>query len=92
MLPKYIRGIYLGNVRPADSCEFENEEYEKWQNEFTKLYREIQALLPEEKRNHLEKMVDAHAAMQGEIVINAFVNGFKLGMNLAAEALYSEKK
>ena len=92
MQREYIRRIYLGNVRPADSCEFENEEYEKWQNEFTKLYREIQALLPEEKRKDLEKMVDAHTAMQSEVVINAFVNGFKLGMNLAAEALYSEKK
>lgn len=89
---KYIRGIYLGEVRPADSCEFENEEYEKWQNEFTKLYREIQALLPEEHRKKLEQLCDAHTAMQSEIVINAFVNGFKLGMNLAAEALYSEKK
>lgn len=89
---KYIREIFLGEIHPADSCKFENEEYEKWQTEFTKLYREIQALLPEDKRKRLELLCDAHTAMQTEIVIDAFVNGFKLGANLIAESLYSSDK
>ena len=54
MRQKYIRELFLGEIHPADSRGFENEEYEKWQNEFTKLYREIQALLPEDKRKRLE--------------------------------------
>lgn len=89
---KYIRGIFLGEVHPADSCKFENEKYEKWQNAFTKLYREIQELLPDDKRKRLEQLCDAHTAMQGEIVIDAFINGFKLGSNLIAESLYSSEK
>lgn len=89
---KYIRKIFLGEIHPADSRSFENEEYENRQNEFTKLYREIQALLPDDKKKKLELLCDAHTAMQTEIVIDAFVNGFKLGANLIAECLYSEDK
>ncbi len=91
MRREYIRKLYLGKIHPADSCEFETKEYEKWSDEFTKLYREIQEILPEDKRKDLEKLVDAHTAMQSEIVINGFVNGFKLGMNLAAESFFNGK-
>lgn len=62
---KYIREIYYGEVSPADSCRFENEEYEKWQNEFTKLYREIQALLPDDKKKKLE-LLCAHYALRAK--------------------------
>ncbi len=91
MRREYIRKLYLGEIRPADSCEFETKEYEKHSDEFTKLYREIQGILPEDKRKDLEKLVDAHTAMQSEIVINGFVNGFKLGMNFAAESFFNGK-
>ncbi|MCX4356562.1 MAG: hypothetical protein OSJ43_10105 [Oscillospiraceae bacterium] len=89
---KFIRELYLGGLKPADSCKFETKEYEKYQREFTLLFREIQELLPEEHRKKLEHLCDAHTAMQDEVVIDAFVNGFKIGMNLAAESFYSEEK
>ena len=92
MRRKYIRKIFLGKIHPADSCGFENEEYEKRQTEFTKLYREIQALLPDDKKKMLELLCDAYTAMQTEIVIDGFCNGFKLGANLIAESLYSSDK
>ncbi len=85
---KHIKGLYRGEIHPEDSCGFETEDYEKYTKEFTILYREIQALLPEENRKSLEKLIDAHNAMNGEIALDAFVNGFKLGMNLAVEGLY----
>ncbi len=87
---KYIAKLYLGEIKPAESLDFETEEYKKSSKEFTNLYREINALLPEEKRKNLELMIDAHTAMRDEAAIDAFVNGFKLGMNLAAESFYSE--
>ncbi len=87
---KYIAKLYLGEIKPAESLDFETEEYKKSSKEFTNLYREINALLPEEKRKNLELMIDAHTAMRDEVAIDAFVNGFKLGMNFAAESFYSE--
>ena len=68
---KFIRELYLGGLKPADSCKFETKE---------------------EHRKKLEHLCDAHTAMQDEVVIDAFVNGFKIGMNLAAESFYSEEK
>lgn len=88
---KFIRELYLGELKPGDSCNFETKEYEKYQRDFTLLFREFQDLLPEEHRKKLEHLCDAHTAMQGEVAIDAFVNGFKIGMNLAAESFYSEK-
>ena len=62
---KYIRKIFLGEIHPANSCKFENEEYEKWQTEFTKLYREIQALLPDDQKNAGAIMRRSHCNANG---------------------------
>ena len=74
MRQKYIRELFLGEIHPADSRGFENEEYEKWQNEFTKLYREIQALLPEDKRKRLE-LLCAHYALRAKRCSHCNANG-----------------
>ncbi len=92
MRREYIIKLFRGEIHPEDSCEFETEDYEEFTKEFTILYREIKALLPEERQMNLEKLIDAHNAMNGEIVMDAFVNGFKLGMNFTVEGLYSGKK
>ena len=88
---KYIRKLFLGELQPADSHNFETEEYKKYQKEFTLLLQEIENLLPKEHSEKLEFLCDAHTAMQSEVVIDAFVNGFKTGMNLAAESFCSEE-
>lgn len=92
MQREYINKLFHGEIQPQDSCEFETKEYNEYTREFTILYREIQSLLPEERKNNLEKLIDAHNAMNGEIVADAFFNGFKLGMNFTIEGLYSEGK
>lgn len=88
---RYIKKLFLGELRPMDSLRFETKEYQKHSREFTKLYRESQALLPKEKRKKLEILCDEHTSMHGEVVTDAFVNGFKLGMNLSVESFYSEE-
>lgn len=92
MRRKHIRELYLGGLRPADSHGFETKLYKQFSEEFDRIYDEIQSLIPKDKRKKIDKLCDAQTSMYGEVVIDAFVNGFKLGMNLAAEALYSEKK
>ena len=88
---KYIKKLFLGELRPVDSLKFETKEYHKHSREFTKLYREIQALLPKDQKKKLEILCDEHTAMRAEAVTDAFVNGFKLGMNLSIESFYPEK-
>ncbi len=88
---KYIRKLFLGELQPVDSRQFETEEHKKFQEEFELLFQEVENLLPEEHCKKLELLCDAHTAMQSEVVIDAFVNGFKTGMNLAAESFCSEE-
>ena len=90
MRQRYIRKIYLRKLDPANSREAENEELEKLQKKFSEIYDELQALLPEDKRDKLDILSDTHMAMQSEIELDAFVSGFKLGANIIAESLYSE--
>lgn len=71
---KYIRKIFLGEIHPANSCKFENEEYENRQTEFTKLYREIQALLPDDKKKMLE-LLCAHYALRAKRCSHCNANG-----------------
>ena len=67
MQREYINKLFHGEIQPQDSCEFETKEYNEYTREFTILYREIQSLLPEERKNNLESH-DRRAVIQGKII------------------------
>lgn len=87
MNEKTIRKLYLGNICPAGSRDFENETYKEHSNKFHKLYENVEKGLPDESRKNLEAMIEEHDSAQDEIVIDAFIKGFQLGMSLTAEGL-----
>ncbi len=100
MRRKYIRKIFLGKIHPADSCGFENEEYEKGRPSLQSYTAKFKHCCRTTRRKCWSYYVRimryaqnaAHTAMQTEIVIDGFCNGFKLGANLIAESLYSTDK
>lgn len=87
MNEKTIRELYLGKICPAGSRDFESETYKEHNNKFRKLYEEVENGLPDEIRKSLEAMIEEHDSARDEIVIDAFVKGFQLGMSLTAEGL-----
>lgn len=87
MIDKTIRDLYLGKIRPEKSRGYKTEKYTEHLNEFDRLYENIKAVLPEESRQTLETMLEEYNVSQGEVIIDAFVNGFRLGMSLTAEGL-----
>lgn len=90
MRQRYIRKIYLRKLDPANPRDRDNDDLRELQKKFSEIYSELQALLPEDKRDKLDILSDTHMAMQSEIELDAFVSGFKLGANIIAESLYSE--
>lgn len=91
MNDKTIRALYLGKLRPEKSRGYKTEKYIKHLEEFNRLYDRVEAALPKESRRLLEAMLEEYNESQGEIIIDTFVQGFKIGLSLAAEGIcYSE--
>lgn len=89
---KTIRELYFGNICPVSSRDYENETYKEHKNKYRKLYEEVEKSLPEESRKKLEAMIEEHNSAQDEIVVDAFIKGFELGMNLTVEGLCFDHK
>lgn len=87
MNEKTIRDLYLGKIRPEKSQGYKTEVYREHLEEFCNLYESIKAVLPEESRKTLETMIEEYNVSQGEVIIDAFVKGFEIGMRLTAEGL-----
>ena len=84
---KTIRELYFGKICPENSKNYDNEVYKEHRDQFLKLYEGIEKCLTDENRKNLEAMIEEHGFAQDEIVIDAFVKGFQLGMSLTAEGL-----
>lgn len=87
MNDKTIRDLYLGKIRTEKSHGYKTEKYTEHLDEFSRLFDDIKAVLPNESRQTLETMIEEYNVSQGEVIIDAFVKGFQLGMRLAAEGL-----
>lgn len=87
MNEKTIRDLYLGKIHPEKSQGYKTETYTEHLEKFSRLYEIIEAALPEENRKTLSLMMDEYNAAQSEVVTDAFVKGFEVGMSLAAESL-----
>lgn len=89
MTDKMIRALYLGKIRPEKSSGYKTEKYIKHLEEFNRLYDRVEAALPKESRRLLDTMIEEYNESQGEIIIDTFAQGFKIGLSLAAEGLRS---
>lgn len=87
MNDKTIRALYLGKIHPEKTHGYKTEKYTEHLNEFSRLYDDIKAVLPKESRETLETMIEEYNVSQSEVIIDAFVKGFQLGMRLTAEGL-----
>ncbi len=89
MNEKLIRDLYLGKIRPWKSQGFKTETYNKHYEKFCRLYDKLIASLPKKSRKMLEAMLEEYTSADGEVVTDAFVKGFELGMSLTVEGLHS---
>lgn len=89
MNDKTIRDLYLGKLHPEKSHGYKTETYTEHLAEFSRLYELVKAALPEENRDTLSLMIDEYNVSQSEMVTDAFVKGFELGVSLIAEGLLS---
>lgn len=87
MSDKTIRDLYLGNLRPANSRGFDTKIYREHIQKYDRLYDEVRAALPKEMQKKFDVMANECNEAECEVIIDAFVKGFQLGMSLTAEGL-----
>lgn len=87
MNEKTIRDLYFGRIRPEESHGYKTQAYIEHMEEFSRLYEIVKAALPEENRSTLTAMINEDNDAQSEVVTDAFVTGFKIGVRLTAEGL-----
>lgn len=92
MNDKTIHDLYLGKIHPEKTRGYKTEKYTKHLEEFSRLYERVKTVLPKESRETLETMIEEYNVSQGEVIIDAFVKGFQLGMRLTAEGLCLENE
>lgn len=89
MNDKTIRNLYLGKIRPWNSKGFKTAAYDEHIEKFTQLYEDIKAALPKNSQSKLETMMEEYNSSQEDVIMDAFVKGFELGMRLTVEGLCS---
>lgn len=78
---------FLGIIRPEKSSGYKTEKYAEHLEKFNKLYEQVEATLPKDCRKLLETMIEEYNESQGEVIIDTFAQGIKIGLSLAAEGL-----
>jgi len=91
MVTETIRDLYFGGIRPAELRNFENETYKLHIRNYERIYEDIRSLFPNECLQSFDTMLEEYAEAHDEVVIDAFVRGFELGMKLTVAGLSSEK-
>ncbi|MDE5721672.1 MAG: hypothetical protein K2I30_02890 [Clostridia bacterium] len=73
----------------SDVCESikPSVQYMRFSNESDKLYRRLKELLNDEQFDIFDKFINLAMGMESEAIETYFIEGFKMGMRIAAERL-----
>ena len=87
-----IENLYYGNIVPAEKGIKKGSEYFKLLNLAARNEEKLSATLTKEQKILFEKYKDCIIEMYGISEKEAFIDGFKLAMQLLAESIYDESR
>ncbi|MCM1299827.1 MAG: hypothetical protein NC203_05425 [Firmicutes bacterium] len=82
-----IEKLYKGELYPMNKRYAGNSDYAKANNDLLKMLNQLEKVLNKEQYAQLEKLNDIVSEMTSEEARNMFIDGFRLGMQLAVESL-----
>ena len=85
---RMIEELFYGNICPCDKHLTRGSEYSKLLNLAVKNEEKLSALLSPQQREMFEKVRDCMTDMNNLLEKEAFIDGFRLGVKLIAEAVY----
>ena len=80
--------LFYGNICPCEKSLTRGSEYSQLLNLAVKNEEKLSALLSTQQREMFDKLKDCMTDMNNLLEKEAFIDGFRLGVKLIAEAVY----
>ena len=87
---KVIEDLFYGNISPCEKTLTRGSEYSRLLQLAVKNEEKLHSILSPQQREQLEKLKDCIIDMNNISEKEAFVDGFRLGMQLMAESVYDK--
>ena len=85
-----LEDLYYGNICPCEKSLTRGSEYSQLLNLAVKNEEKFSALLSPQQKEIFEKVKDCMTDMNNLLEKEAFIDGFRLGVKLIAEAIYDK--
>lgn len=85
---RMIEELFYGNICPCEKSLTRGSEYSQLLNLAVKNEEKFSALLSPQQKEMFEKLKDCMTDMNNLLEKEAFIDGFRLGVKLVAEAVY----
>lgn len=87
---KVIENLFYGNISPCEKTLTRGNEYSRLLQLAVKNEEKLHSILSPQQREQLEKLKDCIIDMNNISEKEAFVDGFRLGVQLIAESIYDK--
>ena len=87
---RMIEDLFYGNICPCEKHLTRGTEYSQLLNLAVKNEEKLSELLSPQQKEQFEKFKDCMTDMNNILEKEAFIDGFRLGVKLVAEAVYDK--
>ena len=87
---RMIEELFYGNICPCEKSLTRGSEYSHLLNLAVKNEEKFSAILSPQQKEMFEKFKDCMTDMNNLLEKEAFIDGFRLGVRLIAEAIYDK--
>ena len=89
-MTNFIEELYYGNIEPQNMKKKESKSYSREMKILSENEDILLEKLPEEDKKLFLEYVDAWGIVDGESVVDGFINGFRLGARFTYDTFVSE--
>lgn len=87
-----LEELYAGNIRPTDKIFDKNSKVEKLCGLVISLQDDLREMLNDEQKRLFHKLVSTQSDLEYREGMEKFIDGFKLGLRIAIEALRDDDR
>lgn len=87
-----LEELYAGNIRPTDKVFDKKSKVEKLYSMVDSLQNKFREMLNDEQKRLFEKLVSTQYEFEYQEDMERFIDGFKLGLRIAIEALRDDER
>lgn len=86
-----LEELYAGNIRPTDKVFYKNSKYERLGALVISLQDDFWEMLNDTQKRLFHKLVSTQSDLEYREGMEKFIDGFKLGLRIAIEAMRDDR-